>query len=436
MKRTSLLALAMLLTCLAACTSDSAAEVIAGTDDAGGDDGSAAVADDSAPLESSESAASTELDFSVPDGMRFHDTVGEYCGKTGDARIEMIFVGTVLGVDNSGDTPWTTFEVSEWFTYDIGQTVGLWSPGFHGEVGEEWLIASSRYSMTTGDVYWCESELNSPEVYDEWIAEYGAPVVSGAAVAETPATPEMVEALAHSRALWEANEPGSYTYVIYALEGSASLSFEQRCGARGMRVVVVGGAVTQAKDLYGDCDVDPADIVRIEDAFDLVAKGGGSVEGETRYSPQLGFVRGFAAWDRSIEVSVAVPYFEVGAIPLSADPFGDLDAARELWAQNGPDDYIWTLDVQCFCGYRGPINQTVTDGEAGPLQDLAPGSDRGVPTIERLFEIIETSRDADRISVAYHPELGHPTEVRIDPILNGVDDEVDYFASAVQPLSG
>ncbi len=376
-----------------------------------------------APRESAVPDAVSNLDFAPPEGGQFANTVREYCEQTGDPGIEMRFRATVSHVDNTGPAPWTTFAVSEWFTTDIGTWVGLWSPGFAGQAGDEWLVASSRYpvgNQTSGDVYWCESEPFSDTVYETWTTRYGATAVAGADEAETPMERRAAAVLVENEARWRDNKPSSYTYAVrvYSNFGDGLVG---RCGNGHVRVAVENGEVLQARSLPMGCDVHPEDVPRLEDLFDLARRAAGAAEGNIEYSTEFGFLRELSAADRSIQVSVHVSSFDVGAFPLSEDPLAELGDKRAQWERTGPSSYTWALEMRCFCAIDGPIQLSVIDRQPNPRQEL------GAQTVEQLFDIIEQSGGADSLQVAYHPDLGYPIEIRIDRYFNGSDDEIDYF---------
>lgn len=55
------------------------------------------------------------------------------------------------------------------------------------------------------------------------------------------------------------------------------------------------------------------------------------------------------------------------------DPAEALAAARQAWAAAGIDDYVLTVDVQCFCQQTGPHRIVVEDGKIVAVTDLTAG---------------------------------------------------------------
>ncbi len=51
---------------------------------------------------------------------------------------------------------------------------------------------------------------------------------------------------------------------------------------------------------------------------------------------------------------------------------------------------------------------------------------------ERLYSAIEDAFNADGRSVLYHPELGYPLDIAIDPSLMSVDEELHYLVGNFQ----
>ena len=158
-----------------------------------------------------------------------------------------------------------------------------------------------------------------------------------------------------------------------------------------------------------------------EQTGDAARGAAGAAEGNIEYSTEFGFLRELSAADRSIQVSVHVSSFDVGAFPLSEDPLAELGDRRAQWERTGPSSYTWALEMRCVCAIDGPIQLSVIDRQPNPRQVL------GVQTVEQLFDIIEQSGGADSLQVAYHPDLGYPIEIRIDRYFDGSDDEIYYF---------
>lgn len=122
----------------------------------------------------------------------------------------------------------------------------------------------------------------------------------------------------------------------------------------------------------------------------------------------------------------------------------DLEQARVLWAETGPDSYRYHYFRGCFCAAPvGHFVVTVTDGTVtAAVTD--PGGE-SVPeatlpelyTVEDLFDVVENAigREVDGFQVEYDPEYGFPTLIDLDPYENAIDDELRIEAGGLVPLS-
>lgn len=123
----------------------------------------------------------------------------------------------------------------------------------------------------------------------------------------------------------------------------------------------------------------------------------------------------------------------VAMLAACGDPTGSagdpeaLNSAMERWSVQDIDDYRMTIRRHG----GGLARITVQDGQTVSVQPLAP--DEGMPpsvfeyleTVEELFEmlIVAHNNDAHRIDATYHPQLGVPMDVYIDPQRNAIDEE-------------
>ncbi|MBC13990.1 MAG: hypothetical protein CMM85_13585 [Rhodothermaceae bacterium] len=119
----------------------------------------------------------------------------------------------------------------------------------------------------------------------------------------------------------------------------------------------------------------------------------------------------------------------------AAERSPDLDAARERWADAGLDAYTMTLQRICFCpspDYTGPFEVTVRDGAVASvgLDGATVDVERGV-SVDDLFALIEEAyeRNAARVELEFHPELGYPTSLGIDYDTMMADEEIAYRVS-------
>lgn len=134
----------------------------------------------------------------------------------------------------------------------------------------------------------------------------------------------------------------------------------------------------------------------------------------------------------------------VAMLAACGDPTGSagdpeaLSAALERWSTQDIDDYRMTIRRQG----GGLARITVQDGQTVSVQPLAP--DEGMPpsffehleTVDALFEILIAAHnnDAYRIDVQYHPQLGVPMDVSIDPDRNAIDDEHGFKVEVFEIL--
>lgn len=128
-----------------------------------------------------------------------------------------------------------------------------------------------------------------------------------------------------------------------------------------------------------------------------------------------------------------------------AGPLVALNEAQRRWAAYRPPSYSYTLVRHCFCApeFARPSSVLVVNGSVTDVRFVDDGTqvraelrDR-YPTIDQLFEIIRAARDGNayQLLVTYHPELGYPTQIRIDYQRLTADDEITYLASDVVPVA-
>jgi hypothetical protein len=114
----------------------------------------------------------------------------------------------------------------------------------------------------------------------------------------------------------------------------------------------------------------------------------------------------------------------------------EIAAQREKWASRRIEDYQLTFSRVCFCAPEGAglVVLNVLDGE--PVQwlyflsgDPVPSEWQAVfPDVDGLFDFLEDAidRGAEEIEVAFDPDLGLPTTVRVDYRLAAADEEIGY----------
>ena len=146
---------------------------------------------------------------------------------------------------------------------------------------------------------------------------------------------------------------------------------------------------------------------------------------------------------RFILVLVLLSGISQGAVAASidADTQAELDANRLLWTTAGITDYDYRFQRFCFCapGFATPGIVSVRDGiivsvaEVGDGEPLDPVD---YLTLDELFDEIQSAIDlpADTIDVTYDGQLGFPSSIGIDFILEAADDERSYAASEFAPV--
>lgn len=117
-----------------------------------------------------------------------------------------------------------------------------------------------------------------------------------------------------------------------------------------------------------------------------------------------------------------------------------LAANQALWQSKGIDDYVITIEQQCFC----PSNQyeiTVRDGVVtGVTVDglpVRPDQMRAQPkTVPELFALLAALPAEAAATVSYDAEFGYPGVISVDPIPNAIDDEYTVVVHAFRPAVG
>lgn len=134
----------------------------------------------------------------------------------------------------------------------------------------------------------------------------------------------------------------------------------------------------------------------------------------------------------------------LGGCTSTTGPGGELDVARQRWAERGPSDYRITIQRSCECTpeMSGPVIVEVVDGAVTARAYAASGAAVAAeyaelfPAVPGLFAIVDEARRerAPRMEVTYDPELGYPSRISVDWNATTVDDEVTYLATDLQPM--
>jgi Family of unknown function (DUF6174) len=119
---------------------------------------------------------------------------------------------------------------------------------------------------------------------------------------------------------------------------------------------------------------------------------------------------------------------------------GELADARARWQGTGINSYSMTIQRSSFHQLAvwpnsRPLKLTVRGG-------VPKGNLKGVDaawlqtlTVDGLFEYIEgeASKRPDCLIARFDPMFGYPVSIRIDPVLAGADDEVEFAVSDFGP---
>jgi Family of unknown function (DUF6174) len=353
-----------------------------------------------------------------------------------------------MGSQAETDTwQWVTFDVASWYTNDFGTEFSMWAPNFDGTEGETWLIAGALYGtmgQQSGEVFPCVSTPAAGADRSEFATRYGEPVAAGAGVPEGEPDPALLAEIEEHRSIWEAAGIDEYTAVISIYEGAYS---NDTCGEdAAVRVTVEGGQVVSAVDVGRFCEVeDTSGLPTIDTVFDHALASAGAITDPIDYDEELGFIRSFYAYDRSVDTGAYIEVFYPGTVTPVLGAQESLDAlalAEQAWVSAGVEDYSYQLDVICFCTISGHFEVTVADGEVVEVQSDSGPVDFASPDqfmsydLEGLFDLAADwggGSPPDEMLVAFDPELHYPTEVRIDQMSNAIDDELTFFVSEFEP---
>ena len=135
------------------------------------------------------------------------------------------------------------------------------------------------------------------------------------------------------------------------------------------------------------------------------------------------------------EVPTAVP----GDPAMLRAAQAELDRNRALWEASRAGDYSFVLTPICFCpqdlldpvriSVLGGVVASVAYAESGKAPDH-DGYGRYV-TIDDLFDTIQEAidRKAAQVAVTYDPEIGYPTDTKLDYDARMADEEYRFTAS-------
>jgi hypothetical protein len=134
----------------------------------------------------------------------------------------------------------------------------------------------------------------------------------------------------------------------------------------------------------------------------------------------------------------------VVVLSMPESPTQVLQTQQARWRDRHLTDYQFTLQIRIFAPppANQPLQVTVKQGKIVKIVNLS--DNRQIPlttqpevkTIDQLFAIVDGAiqQNVEKLDVTYHPDLGYPTQIEIDPLLIRADDEVGYFISDLKPL--
>jgi hypothetical protein len=104
---------------------------------------------------------------------------------------------------------------------------------------------------------------------------------------------------------------------------------------------------------------------------------------------------------------------------------GTVTQQRQVWNEEGSDDYRFAYSRVCFCPQRGTVQVTVRDGRVTGVRQVESGRavDRAAwgefPTVDELFDVIAAAQSRNEYTaVKFHPTLGYPVEAEIGTLAN------------------
>ena len=122
-----------------------------------------------------------------------------------------------------------------------------------------------------------------------------------------------------------------------------------------------------------------------------------------------------------------------------------VDTPAAVWADQGIDDYQYTVQVSCFCMVEAtrPVTVEVQDGQAVSLTyaDDGTAADPALferyDSIDKIFAIISEAeaQEPARLDVTYDEATGVPQSIAIDISEQMADEELYLEISGFEPLT-
>jgi hypothetical protein len=118
---------------------------------------------------------------------------------------------------------------------------------------------------------------------------------------------------------------------------------------------------------------------------------------------------------------------------------GEPSEQRQLWEQQGIDDYRFVFGRTCFCMPLPLVRVDVRDGEVVAVREADTGRTLpreewiGVPTVEDVFDsIAQAEANGEPAEAEFHPTLGYPMRVMLGTLAN--DAGVNYYLDRLESV--
>lgn len=140
---------------------------------------------------------------------------------------------------------------------------------------------------------------------------------------------------------------------------------------------------------------------------------------------------------------VCLPLLSDCTDPLN--PRDELSEARRRWEAQKTKTYSYRLARSCEClpDFTRTADVMIVNGAVTRVRYVDDGTEvpaervSRYPTVDSLFVTVERAldRNAARLAVDYHPQLGYPERIEVDYDAQGVDDELTVHASNLIPVT-
>lgn len=143
------------------------------------------------------------------------------------------------------------------------------------------------------------------------------------------------------------------------------------------------------------------------------------------------------------QADLAVLEQEIRVTPENSST-SQLQRNKQLWAKQNISNYRFTLCQSYFCSSETtqPVNIEVRNGQVTSIVPAINGVPlnredfTNIDSIAKLFDVVEDAiaREAEDLSVTYHPTLGYPTKIAIDYDAWTVHEEISITVENFQAL--